>query len=318
VCVWVRVWVCVCVCVSERAQGLDSVCQLLQYRYNTFCVIIAILYFRVKIQFLYRMQMQMYTFSHTHARMNTSAFVSEVCGPCAWSCRHSPSTLAQGTHPPRTSPLVNNARSTPAHTSVSALTCAPYRTMRSRHEPPRDHHAPGHAREPTPLLPHAPASVCEGEDGVAVPFALTPLPCIAASRPHRRQPPPATPLRQPPQPAPARARCAAGCFRRGARTSLHWDMFQCRGRFFYHHATRPRTCQPPAQASAPPPQPLCVSPLSLPRRVRTSPRDTQGRGRAPLSIGPCVGALPVRLPAAVRLPSVEGGEEGLGGKGGNR
>ena len=129
VCVWVRVWVCVCVCVSERAQ--DSVCQLLQYHYNTFCVIIAILYFRVKIQFLYHMQMQMYTFSHTHARVHTSAFVSEVCGSCAWSWLHSPSSLAQSTHPPRTP-----AAAPHAHQRVSAdMRALPHDASTSRTTP---------------------------------------------------------------------------------------------------------------------------------------------------------------------------------------
>ena len=49
---------------------------------------------------------------------------------------------------------------------------------------------------------------------------------------------------------PRRPAARRGAARRGARTYLHWAMCRCRGRFFDY--TRPRTCQPPAQASVPP------------------------------------------------------------------
>ena len=52
------------VCVCERAQGLDSVCRSLQYRYNTFCVIVAILYFQGQN-----------TFSLPHVYANANVYI---------------------------------------------------------------------------------------------------------------------------------------------------------------------------------------------------------------------------------------------------
>ena len=107
---------------------------------------------------------------------------------------------------------------------------------------------PGGVRAPSSIGP------CGG--AVAAFFVLTPLALVPASRPHRRQSPPAAPLRQPPQPAPARARGAAG---RGQAGCAHlppsghvvvpWPLF-----LFSRHSPS----YLPATGVSPPPQPLCA------------------------------------------------------------
>ncbi len=126
----------------------------------------------------------------------------------------------------------------------------------------------------------APLSTGECVGAVAAFLIILPRALVPASRPHRRQSPPAAPLRQPPQPAPARARGAAG---RGQAGSAHlfpsghvwvpWPL-----RLF----SRNSPSYLPATGVSPPPQPLCAR-------------------RAVPAIGICAGALPVRLPPAVLL-----------------
>ena len=100
--------------------------------------------------------------------------------------------------------------------------------------------------------------------------------------------PPPQPLCVSPLSLPRRVRAAPrGAARRGARTFLHGPLSRCLARGVYYLATRPRNCQPHAQASVPPRNP------SAPGGVGT-----------PLSINVCPGALPVVLPPAVLLPLV--------------
>ena len=87
-----------------------------------------------------------------------------------------------------------------------------------------------------------PLSIGPCVGAVAVLYVLTPLALVPASRPHRRQSPPAAPLP------------SGGV----SRTFFHRAMCWCRDRCVSHHATRPRTCQKHAQASSPPPQTLCA------------------------------------------------------------
>jgi len=128
-----------------------------------------------------------------------------------------------------------------------------------------------------------PASIGPCVGALPVEFIILPRSCIAASRPHRRQSPPATPLRQPPQPAPAHARGAAGRCQAGCAhlpPSGH-VVVPCPWRLLSCHAP---TYLPDARTGvSPPPQPLCVSPLSLPRRVRAAPRGAGQAGCAHLS-----------------------------------
>jgi hypothetical protein len=77
-------------------------------------------------------------------------------------------------------------------------------------------------------------------------------------------------------PPAARARGAKGAARRGARTSLHWGVRECLVRVLDHFATRPRTCQPTAQASVPPRNPSEAAPSAC----RGACARRQGRGQA--------------------------------------
>ena len=103
-----------------------------------------------------------------------------------------------------------------------------------------------------------PAARFGGEGAVAVHQVLLPRALVPASRPHRRQSPPAAPLRQPPQPAPARARGAAGRGQAGCahlsplvHVKVPWPL---RRSFWYAP-----TYLPAARTGvSPPPHPLCA------------------------------------------------------------
>jgi len=105
----------------------------------------------------------------------------------------------------------------------------------------------------------------------------------------------------PPQPLcvgplslPRRVRAAPrGAARRGARTCVHRAMCRCLARGIYHLATILHSCQPPAQASVPPRNPSASAPSACPGACARRRGALPGGVRAPSSIGPCGGALPV-------------------------